>query len=162
MPSHISTNTHSSMPPMAQRLPQQQTLPSTTEDENPVVAFGRKIKSVFSSHQRPSIRIQRGLSSTTVTVPLPRSEDVSEKPNRRNASFANRFAAIRSLFAPDNDSANDRSYDDCDLDTDLLDVVGECGRCDPVTCKLIFRRPRSSYTLHLDERPKLPLRSFGR
>jgi hypothetical protein len=49
--------------------------PSTTE--NPVVAVGRKVKSLLSSHQRPSIRILRN-SSDPRSVPA--TQDFAEKP----------------------------------------------------------------------------------
>jgi hypothetical protein len=49
----------SSQPPPQHPPPPQ--LPATTK--NPVVAVGRKVKSVLSSKQRPSVRILRGPSS---------------------------------------------------------------------------------------------------
>jgi hypothetical protein len=49
--------------------------PSTTE--NPVVAVGRKVKSLLSSHQRPSIRILR---NSSVPRPVLATQDFAEKP----------------------------------------------------------------------------------
>jgi hypothetical protein len=42
---------------------------------NPVVAVGRKVKSMLTSHQRPSVRIQRGGAR-----PVPATQDFAEKP----------------------------------------------------------------------------------
>ena len=59
---------------------QPQSSPSATG--NPVVAVGRKVKSIFSSHQRPSIRILRrpASHSTEKLQGGPVSTDFAEKP----------------------------------------------------------------------------------
>lgn len=49
---------------------------STTD--NPVVAVGRKVKSVLSTHQRPSVRILRGKSTGTHRR-MPVSKATAEK-----------------------------------------------------------------------------------
>jgi hypothetical protein len=54
--------------------------PSSSTTANPVVAVGRKVKSIFSSHQQPSIRILREPSSTGAPRRPPISKDFAEKP----------------------------------------------------------------------------------
>ena len=54
--------------------------PSSLTTENPIVAVGRKVKSVLSSHQRPSIRILRESSSTGEPRRAPASNGIVEKP----------------------------------------------------------------------------------
>lgn len=54
--------------------------PSSSTPANPVVAVGRKVKSIFSSHQQPSIRILRESSPTGGPRRAPASKDFAEKP----------------------------------------------------------------------------------
>jgi hypothetical protein len=49
--------------------------PPLSTTANPVVAVGRKVKSMLTSHQRPSVRIQRGGAR-----PVPATQDFAEKP----------------------------------------------------------------------------------
>lgn len=138
---------------MAQQGLSQPPLSSSTS-ENPVVAIGRKVKSVLTSHQRPSIRILRESSSIGEPRRAPASNGIVEKslpflphekaqgPKSRTelnehsaAHEKNTFAgirnrtgdAIRSLFGREEDPTNDQSFEhEYDTDTvDLLDVVGK-------------------------------------
>jgi hypothetical protein len=54
-----------------------QPLPPPSTTGNPVMAVGRKVKSIFSSHQRPSIRILRNTSEPGL---VPATQDFAEKP----------------------------------------------------------------------------------
>ncbi|QSZ37702.1 hypothetical protein DSL72_008801 [Monilinia vaccinii-corymbosi] len=56
-----------------------QSSPSSLTTENPIVAVGRKVKSVLSTHQRPTIRIYRDSSSTTESRNMPTAGDFPEK-----------------------------------------------------------------------------------
>lgn len=137
---------------MAQQgLPQSS--PSSSTTENPIVAVGRKVKSVLGTHQRPTIRIHRDSSSTAESRNVPATRDFSEKhtstslpPGSTQQSrtglseqsatqaanqplppqgnaFTNRF---RSLFGRGEYSTKPESYEheyDPDM-VDLLDVVG--------------------------------------
>lgn len=129
-----------------------QSSPSSSTTENPIVAVGRKVKSVLTTHQRPTIRIYRD-SSNAESRNVPSARDFSEKststplphgstqqnrtglseqsvtqaanhplPSQGNA-FTNRF---RSLFGRGEYSKEPESYEheyDPDM-VDLLDVVG--------------------------------------
>ncbi|KAH8816713.1 hypothetical protein F5884DRAFT_842228 [Xylogone sp. PMI_703] len=114
---------------------------SSSTTDNPVVAVGRKVKSVLSTHQRPSVRILRESPSTPRSHQVPVARGVVEpslpppqthEKNSRKTSFSDRFAtfrnratsAIRSPFS-DDDSHYDVSLDhEYDADTvDLLDCV---------------------------------------
>ena len=53
--------------------------PPSSTTENPVVAVGRKVKSVLSTNQRPSVRILRGPSSTGEPRRVPVSKGTAEK-----------------------------------------------------------------------------------
>ncbi len=53
--------------------------PSSSMTDNPVVAVGRKLKSVLGSHQRPSVRIVRESSSTGEPRRVPVSRGIAEK-----------------------------------------------------------------------------------
>ncbi|KAM0125189.1 hypothetical protein ACHAP3_009936 [Botrytis cinerea] len=128
-----------------------QSSPSSSTTENPIVAVGRKVKSVLTTHQRPTIRIYRD-SSNAESRNVPSARDFSEKststplphgstqqnrtglseqsvtqaanhplPSQGNA-FTNRF---RSLFGRGEYSKEPESYEheyDPDM-VDLLDVV---------------------------------------
>ena len=108
---------------------------STTE--NPIVAVGRKVKSVLSTSQRPSVRIIRKPSSTSDRRLLV-SKDASEKNGAGNgtATTGSHFVdarnraggLIRSWFGRAEEPYEEKSYaDEYDPDTvDLLDVVGLC------------------------------------
>jgi hypothetical protein len=54
--------------------------PSSSTTANPVVAVGRKVKSIFSSQQQPSIRIRRESAATGQLRRPPVSQDFAEKP----------------------------------------------------------------------------------
>jgi hypothetical protein len=128
--------------------------PSSSTTENPIVAVGRKVKSVLTTDQRPSVRILRESSSTGSTgiakkfashrsshgkAPGPESRaEFAASPSKETAS-ANRFvdarnrtgAAIRSIFGREGHNTDDGSYEnEYDPDTvDLLDVVGMYDQC---------------------------------
>lgn len=149
--------------------------PSTTE--NPIVAVGRKVKSVLSTHQRPTIRIYRDSTSNTESHKVPVTRDFSEKPasaslplgNAQQSredipeqsapqaavhplpsqgnAFINRF---RSLFGRGEHSTAPESYEheyDPDM-VDLLDVVGMYDRTGASLNRLTPFRPRNIYTLY--------------
>lgn len=151
--------------------------PTSSTTTNPVVAVGRKVKSVLSTHQRPSVRILRERSSTG--EPSPRAElaehhaaheEVSRAPSKGN-SFANRFAdarnragaAIRSTFGKEENSTDDVSFEhEYDSDTvDLLDVVGMYNQPSLGASRLTLCRPRSIYACYTHQCPKLTLRPFA-
>jgi hypothetical protein len=164
--------------------------PSTITTENPIVAVGRKVKSVLSSHQRPSIRILRESSSAEQSLRAPASKDIAEKSapnlsphgpdspaeysavNAKRNTFANRFAdarkrtgvAMRALFSREEDSIDDESFEhEYDPDTvDLLDVMGMCDLARLTMRRLTLRRSRSIYTFYPHQRPKFTLRPFAR
>ncbi|KAB8291740.1 hypothetical protein EYC80_006535 [Monilinia laxa] len=137
---------------MAQQGSLRSSSPALTT-ENPIVAVGRKVKSVLSTHQRPTIRIYRDSSSTAEPRKVPVTRDFPEKstsaslpPGNAQQSragiseqsatqaaahplpsqgntFTNRF---RSLFGLGEYSTEPESYEheyDPDM-VDLLDVVG--------------------------------------
>ncbi len=54
--------------------------PSSSTTANPVVAVGRKVKSIFRSHQQPSIRIRRKSAAAGQPRRAPVSQDFAEKP----------------------------------------------------------------------------------
>lgn len=54
--------------------------PSNSTTENPIVAVGRKVKSVLTTNQRPSVRIRRGPSSTRDPRRVLLSQNIAEKP----------------------------------------------------------------------------------
>ncbi|KAI9701614.1 MAG: hypothetical protein M1820_006385 [Bogoriella megaspora] len=115
---------------------------SSSTTENPVVAVGRKVKSVLSTHQRPSVRILREPSSREVPRSVPIAEGTSdntaaratpshahskENGNTNHPSDArNRVGtAFQSLFNRDKGRTHtESSQDEYDPDTvDLLDVT---------------------------------------
>ncbi|KAF7865886.1 hypothetical protein EAF04_006051 [Stromatinia cepivora] len=129
-----------------------QSSPSSSTTENPIVAVGRKVKSVLGTHQRPTIRIYRDSSSNAESRKAPSTRDFSEKstpgssspgsaqhscagPPEQSATgaatqplpsqgnaFTNRFG---SLFSRGEYSTQHESYEheyDPDM-VDLLDVV---------------------------------------
>jgi hypothetical protein len=79
-----------------------QSPPSSTTTANPVVAVGRKVKSIFSSHQQPSIRIRRESAATTQPRRTPASQDFAEKPLPQLPSGVTAQGPERGL-APHND-----------------------------------------------------------
>lgn len=113
--------------------------PSSTTN-NPVVAAGRKVKSVLSTHQRPSVRIQLDsptapntnrppVSTANAEKPLPSLPSHETAPRQKSwfGSLRHRSAsATRPPINGSGDSKADESYDDeYDPDTvDLLDIVG--------------------------------------
>lgn len=129
---------------MEQPGPSQPTASSSSSaTENPIVAVGRKVKSVLSTRQRPSVRILRGSSSAGGSYagkPSPHDEKAKQSMSRSGTdnSIASRFvdvghragASIRSLFGRDEDDTDDDddvSFEhEYDADTvDLLDVMGK-------------------------------------
>lgn len=137
---------------MAQQDPSQPP-PSDSTTENPIAAVGRKVKSVLTTHQRPTIRIHRNHSST----PEPRKVSASPESSGESTpsalpqgsvqqgrgglsqqsttqaaihplpsegnGFTNRF---RTLFGRGEHSNDSESYEheyDPDM-VDLLDVMG--------------------------------------
>ncbi|KAF2153617.1 hypothetical protein K461DRAFT_321238 [Myriangium duriaei CBS 260.36] len=106
----------------------------TSTTENPIVAVGRKVKSVLSTSQRPSVRIIRKPPSAGDRR-LPASGDVSEKHGAGNGAATTRSHAIgarnsagglmRSWFGRAEDPCDQKAYvDEYDPDTvDLLDVL---------------------------------------
>ena len=128
--------------------------PASTTD-NPVVAAGRKVKSMLTSHQRPSVRIQRGGGPATqdfAEKPLPalppRGIDSStESVNReaaqadtsadlsRQNTFASRFAGVRTRAGSTVQSLFNRSstHDDKpfenenEYDTSTVDLLDVMG-----------------------------------
>ena len=109
--------------------------PPSSSTENPIVAVGRKVKSVLSTNQRPSVRILRGPPSTGEPRRMPPSNGIGEKsvlPSKENTS-TNRFAgarnragaSFRSLFGREETVTHDESFNEYDSDTvDLMDVIG--------------------------------------
>ncbi|KAI9687967.1 MAG: hypothetical protein M1822_002049 [Bathelium mastoideum] len=87
---------------------------SASTSANPVTAVGRKVKSVLSTHQRPSVRILREPSSNDV-------------PSQTPTAPANRISSntLRTLFSRGENATGDGlSQEEYDPDTvDLLDVV---------------------------------------
>ncbi|KAF2228472.1 hypothetical protein EV356DRAFT_538066 [Viridothelium virens] len=94
---------------------------SASTTENPVIAVGRKVKSVLSTHQRPSVRIRREPASNNV----PRQTGEPSSPKEKVPT--DRFSSVRlgRLFSRDeNPTSNGLSQEEYDPDTvDLLDVV---------------------------------------
>ncbi|KAL9113724.1 MAG: hypothetical protein Q9227_002169 [Pyrenula ochraceoflavens] len=84
-----------------------QTPPSETTTENPVVAVGRKVKSVLSTHQRPSVRIRRVAPPTRTAeqdpARLPSREKAYNSGTHASSASANvstsRFSQARSRVA---------------------------------------------------------------
>jgi hypothetical protein len=114
---------------------QAETPPKTTT--NPIVAVGRKVKSVLSTDQRPSVRIQRDSSSKTSLHRGPLSTDTRERLAAHTAAEKQadvesapqppkaRFAGIWSWFGAGGrhvTSGQSHEYDPDEVD--LLDVVG--------------------------------------
>lgn len=104
---------------MDQPPPSQPAASSTTE--NPIVAVGRKVKSLLSTSDRPSIRIVRGTPGTEKPLPPLPPHEKEQEPEKK--TFASRF---RSLFSDDENATNDtHSRDEYDASTvDLMDVMG--------------------------------------
>jgi len=102
--------------------------PSSSTTENPIVAVGRKVKSVLSTSQRPSIRIvHESIGTGKRFAPAQGSESRAEPNVSGNANFLNRVgSSVRSLFgSKENTTEEEFSKDEYDPDTvDLLDVVG--------------------------------------
>ena len=88
--------------------------------ENPVVAAGKKVKLILSTHQRPSVRILREAPSNEVL-----RSALEPGPSEGNA-IGRRFS-IKSLLSRREDIApGESNHDEYDPDTvDLLDVVGK-------------------------------------
>ncbi|TVY90112.1 hypothetical protein LAWI1_G004326 [Lachnellula willkommii] len=135
-----------------QPAPSSQPPPPSSTTENPVVAIGRKVKSVLSTQQQPSIRILRASSSTGESRPSPVSGGVAEKPlpelpqSNENAS-TNRFsdagnrasAAVRSLFGRGENVPND-GLDQNEYDTDTVDLMDVNSLFVPSLGKIVNRR----------------------
>lgn len=161
-------------------------LPSSSTTHNPVVAVGRKLKSVLGSHQRPSVRILRESSSTKRSQRVPSSKGNVEKSTayqsshgqvqrpgeraesvqqsaapRKDSTFGNR---MRSMFRRDDESNEDESFErEYDPDTvDLLDVMGKYYQDNIEVYRLTPHRPRSLYTLHPHECSKFTFRTSAR
>lgn len=142
---------------MAQSGPSQPP-PAESTTENPIVAVGRKVKSVLGSHQQPSVRIQRG-PSTGKSRRVAASKGDAEKygshgraqgpesradlagqsaahagttSSRENTS-ANRFSGpqnrIRSWFSRKEDSTEDESIEH-EYDPDTVDLLDVMGKQD--------------------------------
>jgi hypothetical protein len=107
---------------------QPQAQPSSRTTENPVTALGRKVQSVLSTNQRPSVRILR--ASPRNVEPRPVTEAPREKTeNDGSTGIVGRASnTFRSLFSrQENHDAQEQSEQEYDPDTvDLLDVVGMC------------------------------------
>lgn len=123
--------------------------PSPSTTQNPIVAVGRKVKSVLSSHQRPSVRILRESSSSRKSR-VPASKTKSEKSGSR--------------FGRGDNIADDESFEhEYDPDTvDLLDVVGMYDQARIQANRLTLYRPGSIYAFYPHQCPKLALRPFPR
>jgi hypothetical protein len=159
-------------PPMDQPGPSQPP-PSSSTTKNPIVAVGRKVKSVLNSHQRPSVRILREPSSLGEPRRVPVSTHVAGyRDQLKENVFSNRFAdarnragaSIRSLFSREEGVIDDESFEhEYDPDTvDLLDVVGMYDQTSLQVSKLTLCRPRGSYIINPYQCPKLTLRPFAR
>ena len=145
------------LPPSSSQGP-----PLSSTTENPIAAVGRKVKSVLSTSQRPSVRIvPESISTRKNFVPVQGPESRTEPNASGNASFLNRVgSSVRSLFgSKDNTTEEEPSRDEYDPDTvDLLDVVG---MYEPPLLKgseVTLSRPRSIYALHPHQCPKFTLR----
>lgn len=156
---------------MDQPGPSQPELTSSTT-ENPIIALGRKVKSVLGTSQRPSVRIIRSapVSKGTGEKLASYHSTYGNTPNqsRSGNSFASTLnragTSIRSLFSREDSSPNEETFkDEYDPDTvDLLDVVGMYNLLSFERRELTLRRPRSIYPLHSHQCPKLPLRPSTR
>ena len=117
--------------------------PSSTT-ENPVVALGRKVQSVLSTHQRPSVRILREPSRNEESRLV--TEASQEKTNTNDsAGIVTRATnAFRPLFSRrESPNTNEHSEQEYDPDTvDLLDVVGMCQIAFPCDQSLTFLQTR--------------------
>jgi hypothetical protein len=133
--------------------------------QKPVVAVGRKVKSVLSTQQRPSVRILREPSPTREPRRVPISKGIS-KENGIASRFADARnhagAAIRSLLSCEEHFTDDESFEnEYDPDTvDLMDVVGMYNQRSLKASKLTLCRPRSSYTFYPHQCSKFALRSL--
>jgi hypothetical protein len=131
--------------------------------QKPVVAVGRKVKSVLTTQQRPSVRILREPSSTREPRRVPVSKSIA-KGNGIASRFADARnhtgAAIRSLLSPVEHFTDDESFEnEYDPDTvDLMDVVGMYNQRSLKASKLTLCRPRSSYTFYPHQCSKFALR----
>jgi hypothetical protein len=160
--------------------------PSSSTTENPIVAVGRKVKSILSTSQQPSIRILR--SSNGEQNRLPFSKGITEKlhlphgkaqgpgrgaeleesnvahaeasrPPPKGKPFASRF---RSLFGR-KETDDEFFRDEYDADTvDLLDVMGMYDHPDRKADELTLRRPGSVYLIYPHQCPKFPFRPLAR
>jgi hypothetical protein len=135
--------------------------------QKPVVAVGRKVKSVLSTQQRPSVRILRETSPTRQPRHVPVSEDIAKENGvaSRFTDARNRTgAAIRSLLSREEHYTDDESFEnEYDPDTvDLMDVMGLYSRRSLEASKLTLCRPRSSYTLYPHQCSKFALRPLTR
>jgi len=131
--------------------------PPDSTTANPVVAATRKVKSMLTSHQRPSVRIQRGGAPATqdfAEKPLPAlpprgvdsstdsinrevaQTDTSADLSRQN-TFASRLAGVRtragstvqSLFSRDKSSTHDDKpfENENEYDTSTVDLLDVMG-----------------------------------
>jgi hypothetical protein len=135
--------------------------------QKPVAAVGRKVKSVLSTQQRPSVRILRESSPTRQPRRIPVSEGIAKENGvaSRFADARNRTgAAIRSLLSREEHYTDDESFEnEYDPDTvDLMDVMGMYNRRSLKASKLTLCRPRSSYTLYPHQHSKFALRPLTR
>jgi hypothetical protein len=91
-------------------------LPSLLTTKNPIAALGRKVKSVLSTNQRPSVRIRRDHSSN----------DEQRRRGPVSESNPEKYVPRWSFFGRKDQSAEKESFEDeYDADAvDLLDVVG--------------------------------------
>lgn len=105
--------------------PQSSKESATSTTDSPLVAVGRKVKSVLGTHQQPSVRIIRDPPSTR-HVKATHEEPSSSAPGQSPASTSY-FASLRSFFGSKDESPVERTQnDEYDEDTvDLLDVVGQ-------------------------------------
>jgi hypothetical protein len=162
--------------------------PASSTTENPIVAVGRKVKSILSTSQQPSIRILRPSNGEPSRMPF--SKGIAEKlhlphgntqgPGRRaeleesnvahaeasrpplkGKSFASRF---RSLFGrEENNTDNEFFRDEYDADTvDLLDVMGLYDQPNRKAVELTLCRPGSVHFIYPHQCPKLPFRPLAR
>lgn len=142
----------------------------TSTTGNPIAAVGRKVKSVLSSSNQPSIRIFRdssahGKSRRKLTTSEKRSATgpqasnlSSATPEGKGNSFANRF---RSRFRHDDSDTDEWHEHEYDQETvDLLDVVGMYSETKSKKEGLTICRSRSIYSIHSYQCSEFPLRPF--
>lgn len=111
-----------SQPP--QQPPQQ---PTT---DNPVVAAAQRVKSAFSSSQKPSVRIVRD-NSNGLTRRETRAQNVTEKPlppPPGEPTFSNRLAGARSrIFGHSGEHVEEKPSQKDYYDQERVDLMDVCG-----------------------------------